>query len=112
MVKCEFQKPLESYFKTRFTVSMVVRGKAPSLAARAVYVGRGTHQKDVLRLLIRMCNLDLNGGNKFPKHNWVDICVCESLMEKEISRVSHWTADKMMMSAVGCWMWKKKSSCS
>lgn len=71
---------------------MVVRGKAP------VYVGPGTHQKDVLRLLIRMCNLDLNGGNKFPKHDWVDVCVCESVMENEISGVSHW----MMMSAVGC----------
>lgn len=67
------------------------------MSVLAVYAGPGTHQKDGLRLLIRMCNLELNGGINLTKRTgWTS--VCESVVEKEIHLVCHWIDDKMTFS--------------
>lgn len=48
------------------------------MSAHAVYVGPGTHQKDGLRLLIRMCNLDLDEGINFTKRTgWTSVYVSQ-----------------------------------
>lgn len=64
--------------------------------------GPTTHLEMFVRLLIRMCNLDLNGETNFTNTTgWTSLYVSQSWKKKY--PVSHWVADKLMMSlAAGC----------
>lgn len=63
-----------------YCFQLVQRRRPVTVSVHAVYAKPGTHQKDGVRLLIRMCSLDLNG--RINKENWVDICICKSVMKK------------------------------